>query len=106
MLCIAAPTTAPRGLTFATDPPHTVNVSWREPAVPNGIVQYYIVQYMLADGSGTKISFNHVTGLIQVISNLQESTNYNVTVQAYTIGVGPAASIVVGAHAISKLLFN
>ena len=49
---------------------------------------------------------NRVKGLRQVISNLQESTYYDVTIQAYTVGVGPAASIRVAAHAISKLLSN
>ena len=106
MWFIAAPTTAPRDVTFTPDPPHTVNVSWREPATPNGIVRYYIVEYMLADRSGTKMVLNRVKGLSQVISNLKESTYYDVTVQAYTIGVGPAASIRVAAHAISKLLFS
>ncbi|XP_062523104.1 uncharacterized protein LOC134197769 [Corticium candelabrum] len=96
-----APTTAPRDVTFTTDPPHTVNVSWREPTTPNGIVRYYIVEYMLADESGTKTVLNRVKGLSQVISNLLESTYYDVTVQAYTIGVGPAASIRVAAHAMT-----
>ena len=106
MWFIAAPTTAPRDVTFTIDPPHTVNVSWREPTTPNGIVRYYIVEYMLADRSGTKMVFNRVKGLSQVIGNLKESKYYDVTVQAYTIGVGPAASIRVAAHAISKLLCN
>ena len=92
-----------RDLKITSYPPHTVNVSWREPVTPNGIVRYYIVGYMLADGSGTKMVFDYVKGLSQMINNLRESTKYRVTVQAFTVGVGPAASITFELHAISKL---
>ena len=57
---------------------------------------------MLADGSGNNMTFNNVNGLSQVITNLQKSVNYRVTVRAFTVGAGPQASIIVVADAKSK----
>ena len=81
---------------------------WSEPEIPNGVIKYYIVEYMLSDGTGNRTRFNLVKMLSQEIGGLMPSTNYNVTVQAFTVGVGPTASIIVMAVAISNftLIFS
>ena len=104
--CFVAATTAPRSLKYSSNPPHTVTVMWSEPETPNGVIRYYIVEYMLSDGTGNKTRFKFVKEHMQEIGGLIPSTNYNVTVQAFTVGVGPAASITVMAAAISKFLLS
>ena len=104
--CFVAPATAPHSLKYSSNPPHTVTVMWSEPETPNGVIKYYIVEYMLSDGTGNKTRFNFVKERIQEIGSLMPSTNYTITVQAFTVGVGPAASITVVAAAISNFTFN
>ena len=61
---------------------------------------------MLSDGTGNKTRFKFVKERMQEISGLMASTNYTVTVQAFTVGLGPAASITVMAAAISNYYFQ
>ena len=100
--CFVAATTAPRSLKYSFIPPHTVTVMWSEPETLNGVIRYYIVEYMLSDGTGDKTRVKFVKERMQEISGLIPSTNYNVTVRAFTVGVGPTASITVVAAAISN----
>ena len=61
---------------------------------------------MLSDGTGNKTRSNFVKERMQEIGGLIPSTNYTVAVQAFTVGVGPAASITVMAATISNFTLN
>ena len=78
-----------------------VDLSWAAPLTPNGIIRHYIVQYWRQDGTGNVTAIGPLEGL-NVSLNLAPSTAYNVYVQAYTVGYGPAASIHVITPALSK----
>ena len=98
---IAAPS-KPHRLSFVPQPPSQVDLNWAEPLTPNGIIRHYIVHYWRQDGTGNRTAVGPVEGLNVSLLNLTPSTVYNVSVQAYTVGYGPAASIDVISHSISK----
>ena len=77
--CFVAPATAPLSLKYSFNPPHTVTVMWSEPETPNGVIRYYIVEYMLSDGTGNRTRLNFAKERIQEIGGLIPSTNYTVT---------------------------
>ena len=97
---IAVPS-KPHNLKSVLQPPSQVNLSWAAPLTPNGIIRHYRIQYWRQDGRGTVTVVDPVERLSFSL-NLAASTVYVVSVQAYTVGYGPAASILVASHAISK----
>ena len=97
---IAVPS-EPHHLRSVLQPPSQVNLSWAVPLTPNGIIRHYRIQYWRQDGRGTVAVVDPAERLSYSL-NLAPSTVYIVSVQAYTVGYGPAASIHVASHAISK----
>ena len=68
-----------------------VSVLWDEPAIPNGIIQYYTI----AISSNPVVILNH-TNLINLtldICGLTHNTNYTVNISAVTVEPGDAASM-------------
>ena len=72
----------------------SVSISWSPPQRDqrNGIVLYYLVTLTSTTGSITR----NVSSVQQTvsISGLSPYTDYNCTVQAETIGVGPPSPVV------------
>ena len=91
----------PHNLRYVVQPPSQVKLSWAAPLTPNGIIRHYRIQYWRQDGRGTVAVVDPVERLSYSL-NLAASTVYNVSVEAYTVGYGPAASTYVALHAISK----
>ena len=97
---IAVPS-QPHNLKFVFQSPSQVKLSWAAPLTPNGIIRHYRIQYWRQDGRGTVAVVDPVERLSYSL-NLAPSTVYNVSVEAYTVGYGPASSVRVASHAISK----
>ena len=97
---IAVPS-EPHNLKSVLQPPSRVKLSWAAPLTPNGIIQHYRIQYWRQDGTGNVTVVDSVERL-NFSLNVTPSTVYYVSVKAYTVGYGPAASIRVASHAISK----
>ena len=71
----------------------TVTLSWMPPDPPNGIITQYQVQYRITGGG----SFTNqmTTDLIDTITGLMTSTQYDFRVRASTVvGRGPPSNIV------------
>ena len=78
-----------------------ISVSWN-PVTPddrNGIIKGYIVNYQALPGGHIIPKFRNITSAQQnekqtvILEDLNEFTNYNITVLAFTIiGNGPASS--------------
>ena len=65
-----------------------LNVTWLPPKFSNGILKGYRVKFDRTDGKSV-VSSPDVVGnmtLSHVIVNLQEYTNYSITVQAFVLG--------------------
>ena len=68
-----------------------VSVMWDEPAIPNGIIQYYTIIIL----SSPVVILNH-TNLVNLtldIYGLTHNTNYTVNIIAVTVESGVAASM-------------
>ena len=70
-------------------------VSWERPMEIdiNGELRYYIIEYHILDQSNILLTVN-VTGdtLSTVLNNLNNYTEYNVSIAAFTVGNGPFSS--------------
>ena len=67
-----------------------VSVMWDKPAIPNGIIQYYIIIL-----SSPLVILNH-TNLVNLtfdIYGLTQNANYTVNISAVTVEPGGAASM-------------
>jgi hypothetical protein len=91
----------PQSLSGIPQPPSSVLLMWMKPKSPNGIIRYYIVKYQREDGTGNETELDPVKGLHVSINNLAHSKSYVVTVQAFTVGLGPPAEAVVQSVAIT-----
>ena len=76
----------------------TVNVSWNEPTMPNGIILSYAVYYS-AESNEISLQIDSITNQATYfleLSNLTEFTTYFIRVTASTrIGEGPSANVTV-----------
>ena len=100
-LLVAVPS-EPRNLSYVPRPPSSVDLEWIKPEMPNGIIRHYIVRYWRQDGTGNVAELDPVEGLRVSINNLTHLQFYVVTVQAFTVGLGPSARRVIQVLAISK----
>ena len=73
-----------------------VIVSWEGVLDPNGIILLYEVTYLsTSDRQSRSVNITDNTTLTVVLSNLEEFTEYNITVRAYTsVGAGPETPVV------------
>ena len=102
MYVLVAVPSEPRNLSDVPRPPSSVDLEWIKPETPNGIIRHYIVRYWRQDGTGNVTELDPVNGLHVSIDNLAHSKSYVVTVQAFTVGLGPSARRVVQPVVISK----
>ncbi|GAB1600757.1 protein sidekick-1 isoform X2 [Argonauta hians] len=83
---------APGELNFYNIMLHSLNVSWLEPAEPNGIIKYYqiIFSQKYTDAGGKKMVQLTIPGdrLYYHAKELEENKTYEFTVQACTIQLG------------------
>ena len=100
-MLVAVPS-EPRSLSAVFRPPSSVDLEWMEPETPNGIIHHYIVRYWKQDGTRNVTELDPVKGRHVSIDNLTNSKSYVVTIQAFTIGLGPSARKVVYPVGISK----
>ena len=92
----------PRSLSAVFRPPSSEDLEWIEPETPNGIIRHYIVRYWKQDGTRNVTELDPVKGLRVSIDNLTDSKSYVITIQAFTVGLGPSARKVVHPVVISK----
>uniref|UniRef100_A0A4W4G5K8 Protein-tyrosine-phosphatase n=1 Tax=Electrophorus electricus TaxID=8005 RepID=A0A4W4G5K8_ELEEL len=79
------PGSAPYDLVYESISPSEVNVSWQPPAVPNGLIVYYSMEYWNATHT-LNLSTQAPAALL---SNLRKYALYRLSVQAATrVGVG------------------
>ena len=88
-LALHAAPSVPLNLTF---PPggilnDSVTLAWLSPQHPNGVVQFYELQWS-SSGSVFSISTMDNTTMI-LLSNLTPGTQYNFSVRAFTVAFGP-----------------
>ena len=91
LICSISAPSAPLNLTF---PPggvliNSIALTWLQPQYPNGIVRFYQVQ-LVFNGVGEPLLVN-TTGntTTAVLSDLTPGTQYNVSVRAFTVALGP-----------------
>ena len=72
---------------------NALSVIWDRPTEIdiNGVLRLYIIEYYIVDQSDTLLTVN-VTGNMTVLDNLNNFTDYNVSVAAFTVGTGPFSS--------------
>lgn len=89
---ILAPAASPGNLTVVNISANELSVSWeRSNEIDiNGILRHYILKYSIVNQTENRASVN-VSGdrLNTVLSSLNNFTNYNVSVAAFTVGIGP-----------------
>ena len=70
-----------------------MTLTWEPPAMPNGIIQHYIIT-ILDDNMNTLQSqaLTDLSDLTYVITQLTHNTNYVVNVSGVTVRTGAAAS--------------
>ena len=87
----------PRSLTTVRATYTTMTLSWAEPAMPNGNITSYHLQYRSTDSAGPTyhLLFPFDNQTTRTVYRLHPSTNYDFRVSAVTIvGRGPYTSIV------------
>ena len=91
------PTGPPTNVLATPTSTRSISLSWSPPRreLQNGIITHYLVTVSSA-ATGT-ISTRNVSSVQQTvsISGLSPYTVYNCTVQAETVGLGPASDVVV-----------
>ena len=89
---ISAPAASPGNLTVVNISANELSVSWERPNEIdiNGILRHYILKYSIINQTENRASVN-VSGdrLNAVLSSLNNFTGYNVSVAAFTVGIGP-----------------
>ena len=86
----------PFGVMTLSNSSTQVIVSWEGVLDPNGIILLYEVLYLsTSDRQVRSVNITDNTSRTVVLSNLEEFTEYNITVRAYTsVGAGPETSAV------------
>jgi len=87
-LSLTAPS-MPINVIISTINATAISVRWDEPAVPNGIIQYYII-------SISSVIFRNHTNLLNLtveFNGLTPNTNYTFNISAITVEPGNAASL-------------
>ena len=86
---ISAPAASSGNLTVVTISANELSVSWERPN-EIGILRLYILKYSIVNQTENIASVN-VSGdtLNAVLSSLNNFTSYNVSVAAFTVGIGP-----------------
>ena len=97
----SVPSGAPRNLAVVSLNKDTLQVLWDEPeeAQINGVLRLYQLRYCGPIGESGQLSSRSSCEEVEVegdvsgylLSNLKETTTYNISVSAITIGNGPAA---------------
>ncbi|XP_065845611.1 cell adhesion molecule DSCAM-like [Oscarella lobularis] len=79
----------------------SIEISWKEPRHPNGIIRNYTITYALSSGQGVPpIVFNVPPGTRkQRLDYLRQSVVYSVSVQGVTTSAGLPATILVNTSA-------
>ena len=94
-MCFLKDPTAPRSLMIVDVTDTTLTLSWLLPAMANGIITQYQVQYRRSDSSDGYISVNISPTLTYTVTGLNTGTEYNFRVRARTgYGRGPNSDIV------------
>ena len=103
LLNCTVPDAAPRNIEVANISANDLSVSWERPDEigVNGILRNYIIEYYITNQPDNSTATFNVSGstLSTQLTELNNFTEYTVSVSAYTIGQGPAAT---GADATSE----
>ena len=70
----------------------SVTLTWNTPAMPNGIIQHYIIT--LLDDNMNSVQNQTVSNLMTVITQLTPNTSYVINVSAVTVRSGDVASMI------------
>ena len=94
---IVAPSAAPSGFTVTTKTSTSITASWQLPPVDdrNGVITGFKLFYKKkgSSGSSTQLNTNSGSTLTKVVTGLDEYTEYEFQVLAYTsIGDGPKSN--------------
>ena len=81
----------PLNLTVTINNSTSVTLTWKAPAMPNGIIQHYTVT--LLDDNMNIIESQTVSHLKSMIAQLTANTSYVINVSAVTVRLGDAASM-------------
>ena len=97
---VSVPSASPGNLMIASVDKDALQVMWERPDEidVNGVLRLYRIEYCgpirdvgnLLRSTCTQMDVNGATNSI-VLSSLKESSTYNVSVAAFTVGTGPAA---------------
>ena len=95
-MCFFKDPTAPRSLMIVNVTDTTVTLSWLLPAMANGIIDQYQIQYRRSDSSDGYVSENtSPPTLTYTVTGLTTNTEYDFRVRARTgHGRGPNSDIV------------
>ena len=66
----------------------SINVTWSEPSMLNGIVHHYNVRYYRTDIGRSDLSVISISGLYAALQNLSIYTRYTIVVEGVTVAVG------------------
>lgn len=98
---VSVPSGVPRNLVVVSLNKDTFQVSWDRPeeAQINGVLRLYQLRYCGPIGESGQLSSRSSCEEVEIdgdvsgylLSNLKESTTYNISVAAFTIDNGPAA---------------
>lgn len=71
----------------------SVNVTWTEPSMPNGIIRGYMITYDRFDEEMLQLNVSTVP-TTALLTDLDIFTNYTIFVQAFTIVLGERSNLV------------
>ena len=109
---ISAPSQAPSNLSLTAKTSTSIEASWQLPPEDsrNGIITGFKIFYKMkgSSGSSTQITINNRSTLTNVVTGLDEYTEYEFEVLAFTaVGDGPNSSVMsVRTEEDSKKLFT
>ena len=73
----------------------TINVTWSQPDMPNGIIRGYRITFFPTANFSAMVAVNVSDSSLQhTITDLEAFTNYSITVAAFTVLIGPESATV------------
>ena len=83
----------PRDVVVRATSSETIDVTWKEPAIPNGVIQRYIISY--GQREDDQDAEAEVTGntFTRTLVGLRKFTNYYITVRGRTTEIGNASRV-------------
>ena len=102
------PTGAPQNIRVDSQNPSIISISW-EPPLPefqNGVITSYYITVIEVE-TGAILTFQtHGTANFYIVNSLHPFYQYNCSVAAFTIGLGPSAYDSIRTHPDGRLLYT